>query len=49
MNATIAIDLKIEINATQNLKYSNPHRKIENSEKRDCCEFPEMLRSEYHH
>ena len=48
-NATIALDLKIEINATQDLKWANSHRKIENSENRDCCEFPAMLRSEYHH
>ena len=47
-NTTIGIDLTIEIDATQDLNKPNSHRKIENSENRHCCDFPGMLRSEYH-
>ena len=34
---------------TSGFKIIKFHRKIENSENRDCCEFPGMLRSEYRH
>ena len=37
INVTNAIYLQIEIDVIQNLKQSNSHRKIENSEIRDCC------------
>ena len=36
-------------NATQVSQKSKSHREIENSENSDCCQFPGMLRSEYHH